>query len=163
VKNKELAIFSQIVTEEQLISEIYMKFSELFTEDKGFWWALAMEEKAHASIAKSIQNVFVPIKVYPKELTDISLNTISDSIDSKKEFMEFMEQNPGSLSRLDAFKKAIEIEESDIEKIYQDLMEKLPSTKADELFQKLNEDTEGHARKIKEYMRKSGFETETEE
>ena len=150
----EIRLFSMITEQEQMVALIYMKFSELFPEDKDFWWQLAMEEKCHASIGKSIQEIFAPLKLYPAEFLAEPLDKLSASIAEKKKLLETLDKNPEKLSREDAVNSALEIEDSDVEKIFQEIMEKIPQTRQDRLFQRLNKDTSDHIRKLKEYALK---------
>ncbi len=153
----EIILFSQITEQEQLVSEIYMKFSELFPEDRDFWWRLAMEEKCHASIGKSIQEIFAPMKIYPKEFLKESVEKLIKSNEEKKLILEKLRKNPLSMSREEAVSAAIAIEDSDVEKIFQEIMDKVPETREDRLFQRLNADTADHIKKLKKYAEDSGL------
>ncbi|OGV32447.1 MAG: hypothetical protein A2020_02005 [Lentisphaerae bacterium GWF2_45_14] len=153
----EIILFRQITEEEQIVSEVYMKFSEIFPEDRDFWWRLAMEEKAHASIGKSIQEIFAPMKLYPKTLLSESVDNLRKCIDEKKALLETLEKNPLALTREQALAAAIKIEDSDVEKIFQEIMEKIPETREDKLFQRLNKDTSDHIKKLKKYAAEAGL------
>lgn len=153
----EIILFSQITEQEQLVSQIYMKFSELFPEDRDFWWRLAMEEKCHASIGKSIQEIFAPMNLYPKEFLSKSTDKLLKSNDEKKLLLDKLAENPLLLTREQAFSAAIEIEDSDVEKIFQEIMEKIPETREDRMFQRLNTDTADHIKKLKKYVEDTGL------
>ena len=153
----EIMLFSQITEQEQLVSQIYIKFSELFPEDRDFWWRLAMEEKCHASIGKSIQEIFAPMKLYPKEFLNESTDKLLKSNNEKKALLDRLAENPLALTREQAFSAAIEIEDSDVEKIFQEIMEKIPETREDKMFQRLNMDTSDHIKKLKKYAEDTGL------
>lgn len=153
----EIILFSQVTEQEQLVSQIYMKFSEIFPEDRDFWWRLAMEEKSHASIGKSIQEVFAPMKLYPSEFLKESTDKLIKSNEEKKQILDKLNKNPLAFTREQAIAAAIAIEDSDVEKIFQEIMEKIPETREDRLFQKLNADTADHIKKLKKYAEDSGL------
>jgi len=52
------------------VAELYIRFHKLFPSDASFWWKLAIEEKNHAALLKTLQlmkdsHVEIPLEFYP--------------------------------------------------------------------------------------------------
>ncbi len=137
---------------ETALSDIYLRFSELFApEDQQFWWRLAMEERGHASILESGIEAFVPMKVFPKELVDIKEDEAEKSLTAKRAFLLKISAPDCALSRLDALRYAAEVEDSDVEACFERLMRIVdPVSREYKLFQLLNKDSDEHAKRIRE-------------
>jgi rubrerythrin len=152
-----LQVLDKVVEFEMLVSDIYMKFSNIFKEDKDIWWQLSLEEKGHGSIARSGKEVFAPNDVFPEQLTLLPVENLNEALNEKKLLLEYINENEKKLTRAEAFEIAIKIETNDVEKIFQTLMDKFPENKAESVFQTLNKDCADHAKRLKEYARKEGL------
>jgi len=150
--NPKTQIFEKLAKIELLISDIYMRFSEAFEEDKEFWWRLAIEERGHASLIRAGCETFEPMNLFPKELMDIPAEILDKDVAGKEETLSKLSEKPCPLSREQALKAAIEIEENDVERRFQLLMERASDSKSLKLFQTLNKDTQDHARRIWERL-----------
>jgi len=146
-------IFDKLISFELLIAKIYMRFSQMFPEDADFWWKLVIEEKGHAAILRSGYESFAPMNLFPAELTAISFTELQAALEGKEAFIKAIDENPASFDRRKALLAAIKIEEQDIEKIFEELMEYAPATRAIALFQQLNEGSRGHARRMIEHLK----------
>ncbi len=145
----KLKIFERLAKIELLVSDIYMRLSEVIPDDKEFWWRLAMEERGHASLIRTGYETFEAMNLFPDELTSISLEELDRSVEEKESLLKRLSSSPSPISREEALRAALAIEEQDIEMKFQSLMEKVSESKAMRLFQTLNKDTHDHAKRIK--------------
>ena len=136
------------------VAELYMLFKAVFPEDADFWWRLALEEKNHAALVRSIKESFLPVGVLPDKLLSSSLQELR-KVNAKilDLIVKFRNSPP---SRGESFRIAFELEESAAEIHFQEFMENAPSSTIEEMFQKLNKDDKDHAARIRSYMEKQG-------
>jgi rubrerythrin len=153
-----LEVLDKIVELELLVSDIYMVFSNLFKEDEALWWKLSLEEKGHASIARSGKEVFAPKDVFPKQLTDLPLEELEETFKEKKLLLEYIKENKSNLTRAETFEIGIKIERHDVEELYQKIMDKFPENKGEKIFQTLNKDCADHAKRLEDYVKENGIE-----
>ncbi|MFC2093323.1 rubrerythrin family protein [Bacteroidota bacterium] len=148
-------ILDEFICLELKVAEIYNFFHETFPEDKYFWWELCQEERNHASLIKSTKDVFVPLGKFPSVFLSISLNDLRES---NKELYNILDKyKKVRISREDAFKIALQLENLKAEKHYQRFMEKKTSSKLDGLFQTLNNGEKDHAKRLITYMKQHGI------
>ena len=148
-------ILDEFICLELKVAEIYNFFHETFSEDRDIWWELHIEEKNHAALIKSTKDVFVPLGKFSSEFLSISLNDLRESNVELFEIIKKYKKTP--ISREDAFKIALQLEDLKGEKHYQRFMEKKSASKLDEIFQKLNTEEKDHARRLKSYMMENGI------
>lgn len=154
-------ILDKVAELELLVSDIYMRFSNIFREDAAIWWELCLEEKGHASIAKSGKEVFAPNDAFPKQITQLPIEELEEALKEKELLFKYIEEKGSDLTRSEAFEIALKIERHDVEKLYQMLMEKLPENKGEKVFQTLNKECADHAKKLEEYVKKEGIPVNT--
>ena len=140
--------FDEAIKVELNASKIYAIFSQKFPEDKSFWWSLSLEEINHASLIES-EKLFYEVNVFPDELFSVDLEELIKLNDSLHIIMEQFKDN---ISLENAFKIALEIENSAMELNYQKLAESASSDRAVNLFQELNRADKDHAKRISDYM-----------
>jgi rubrerythrin len=140
--------FDEAIKVELNASKIYAIFSQKFPEDKSFWWSLSLEEINHASLIES-EKLFYEVNVFPDELFSVDLEELIKLNDSLHIIMEQFKDN---ISLENAFKIALEIENSAMELNYQKLAESASSDRAVNLFQELNRADKDHAKRILDYM-----------
>jgi ferritin len=140
--------FDEAIKVELNASKIYAIFSQKFPEDKSFWWSLSLEEINHASLIES-EKLFYKVNVFPDELFSVDLEELIKLNDS---LYIIMEQFKDNISLENAFKIALEIENSAMELNYQKLAESASSDRAVNLFQELNRADKDHAKRISDYM-----------
>jgi len=140
--------FDEAIKVELNASKIYAIFSQKFPEDKSFWWSLSLEEINHASLIES-EKLFYKVNVFPDELFSVDLEELIKLNDSLHIIMEQFKDN---ISLENAFKIALEIENSAMELNYQKLAESASSDRAVNLFQELNRADKDHAKRISDYM-----------
>lgn len=139
-------MFEALIETELYISELYLLYSDIFPEDRDFWWNLAVEEKNHAALMKSAVSFFkkglFPDEILPDELEMIK--SISAGITTQTQ--KFRLTHP---SKDAAYHFAIKIEESGGEFYYQELMNKTSENKIIRIFQRLGEANKNHAERIR--------------
>ena len=152
--DKELKLIEEAINLENNVADIYMQFSEFFPDDKEFWWQLCMEEKNHAALLKAGLE-FVTADMLPDELLFArieDLRKVNGTLTRLKR--EYGHSKP---SPEDALRLAMSLEDSAGESHYQLVMENKADSPAAELFQKLNEDDKDHARRIRIYAERHGY------
>jgi rubrerythrin len=107
---------------ERLVSKIYFRFSHLFLnqpELRDFWWEMAKEEEQHACILHACRAV---IANYDDDKLDPKIN--SAKADELKEWLlAYLHLGTPTLSVDEAFRIALEVENSEIDTIYSRLLQ----------------------------------------
>jgi hypothetical protein len=107
---------------ERLVSKIYYRFSHLFMADpelRDFWWEMAREEEQHACILQACRAV---IENYEDDKLDPRINRAkADELGAW--LLAYLERGTPSLGIEEAFRIALEIEGSEIEAIYSQLLQ----------------------------------------
>ena len=107
---------------ERLVSRIYYRFSHLFLNEpelRDFWWEMAREEEQHASILAACREM---IANYQEESIDPMLSSAkADELASR--LNSFLRRGTPSLAVEEAFKIALDIENSEIDVIYGKLLQ----------------------------------------
>jgi len=114
-----LLCFAEI---ERLVAKIYYRFSHLFlsrSELRDFWWEMAREEEQHASILAACREM---IAHYQEDALDpmISRDTADDLANRLRAYLA---RGTRSLDVEDAFRIALDIENSEIDVIYGKLLQ----------------------------------------
>jgi len=107
---------------ERLVSKIYFRFSHLFlahADLRDFWWEMAREEEQHACILHACQAM---IENFENERVDPSI-TAEKALALKERLATYLERGARSLAVDEAFRIALEIENSEIDAIYSKLLQ----------------------------------------
>jgi ferritin len=147
---KLLQIIDESIRLELNVSNVYRIFSSLFTEHCNFWWQLAIEEKNHAALLKSVKECFVPIKKVPVGMMSPDLKLLKDTNSKIEMLIKEYRVNPPTLEN--AFNIAYNLEQSAGEVHYQTFMKKIENQCVEKIFQQLNGDDRDHAQRIFSYM-----------
>lgn len=132
---------------EHNVAALYLFFSTIFPVDKSFWWQMGMEEKNHAALLRSGMDDFLDAGIFPEGLLCHNLEELRKANEMiAGRLREYMECHP---ARDEAFRFALELEESAGEAHFQLVMEDTPGNMAEKLFQQLNEEDRDHARRIR--------------
>ena len=102
---------------ERLVSKIYFRFSHLFLtnpELRDFWWEMAKEEEQHACILHACRAV---IENYQEDKLDPSVN-YEKARELNLRLTGLLAQGTAALSVDQAFRTALDIENSEIDAIY---------------------------------------------
>ncbi|MEI7524591.1 MAG: hypothetical protein WCJ95_09695 [Mariniphaga sp.] len=137
------------------IGDLYQQFSAKYEQDYDFWWKLSIEEMNHAALIESINDIFLTEDFLPAdkiELQTIKLRKMNYFIHENIE--KFRTDNP---LRADAFKLAIEIENSIGESHFELFMTSKPNSEVVKIMQKLNGDDINHASRMTKYIFKNGI------
>lgn len=107
---------------ERLVSKIYYRFSHLFMADpelREFWWEMAREEEQHASILQACRAM---IENYRDDKLDPKING-AKADELRAWLLAYLERGTRSLEIEEAFRIALEIEGSEIDAIYSQLLQ----------------------------------------
>ena len=114
--------FERFAEIERLVSKVYFRLSHLFlhhSELRDFWWQMAMDEEQHACIliaCKAIIENFQDEAVYP----GISWEKAERL---KEQISTYLKKGTPSITVEDAFKMALEMENSELDAIYSQLLQ----------------------------------------
>ncbi len=136
-------------------AELYLCFQAAFPEDADFWWALALEEKNHAALVRSLKEHFLPVGLIPADLLASSLETVKETNREIRKLIEKYNREPPD--REEAFGVACRLEEGAAEIHFQEFMDRESSSELDKIFQRLNADDKDHGKKLRAYMNARGF------
>jgi hypothetical protein len=107
---------------ERLVSKIYYRFSHLFLaqpELRDFWWEMAKEEEQHACILQACRAV---IENYDDDKLDPKINP--GRADELREWLRrYLSRGTAAISVDEAFRIALEVENSEIDAIYGKLLQ----------------------------------------
>jgi ferritin len=145
------ALINESMNLELNVAELYLMFHDLFPEDAAFWWNLVVEEKNHAALFRSGEELFLSRSKFPVDLVRGPLQDLIDKNRELSSLIEEYERNPPS--REEAFNIALSIENSAGELHFQRFMDKDPGSRMGEIFQQLNQDDKDHVEKISSYMK----------
>ena len=146
MKEKLSDLLEESIELELNAGRLYQIYSEFFTEDRGFWHRMSMEEMNHASLLKSARN-FLAVGKFPPSMLCPDPGPIRDaSALIKEKIAQYRDKRP---SRPEAYRFALELETSAAEQHMQDIMHDTGDDKVLEIFKKLAGDDLDHAERIK--------------
>jgi len=135
------------------VSELYHLFSNVFVEDREFWWQLEIEEKNHAALLKSGKEFYkhgkFPLEIFPERL-EILKETIS-------QVNSLIETFNSGWTRKKAFDTSIVLENSAGEIHFQNFMRSDAQSEIAIIFQKLNRHDCDHSLRITRYISDHGI------
>jgi len=137
------------------MADIYKLHYDLYKQDKDFWWKLVMEEEAHAALLRSGKEHFLPANSFPEKILSSSFTKLMISNKLADEYIHRLKQQ--APPREVAFSTAYHFENMVGELNFQSFMIKQADTKLEKIFQKLNQDSKDHARRILDYMIANGI------
>lgn len=148
-------IVGEATTLELNVAELYLYFHHKFPDDSAFWWQLALEEKNHAALLRSGWEHLIKAGKFPSEIVPDSPNPLV-AVNKRLEIIlaAVKERTP---SREEAFRLAIQLEESAGEIHFETFTKMPPKTTDGEMFQILNQDDKDHARRLREYAKAKGI------
>jgi hypothetical protein len=107
---------------ERLVSKIYYRFSHLFLaqpELRDFWWEMAKEEEQHACILQACRAV---IENYQDDKLDPKINA-AKADELKEWLLAYLRRGTAAIGVDEAFRIALEVEGSEIDAIYSQLLQ----------------------------------------
>ncbi len=145
-----IELIEESIRLEMNAAELYQVFSETLPEDSEFWWQLHLEERSHAALIRAARDSFANRGRFPADM-------VSDSVYDLKAANARIAQHVAEcrlapLSRWDACKLAIAIEEEAGETHYLRFMEKEPTNPVETVFQQLNRTDIEHQRRIRDHL-----------
>lgn len=137
------------------VAQLYLYFHHKFPGDSAFWWQLALEEKNHAALLRSGWEHLIKAGRFPAEVVPDALNPLV-AVNKRLETIlaEVKERIP---SREEAFRLAIQLEESAGEIHFETFTKMPPKTPDGQMFQMLNQDDKDHARRLRDYAKAKGI------
>jgi len=135
-------------------AEIYAFFAETVSEDADFWAGLSWEERNHASILETAQNILMPVDAFPGEILPKFIQSLIETNLWLKSLRNDLAQNPPDRNK--AFTIALKIENSAGEQHFQKVMASPSDSKMVQVLQKLCKDDINHHVRIKKYMHEVG-------
>ena len=130
---------------EEGMSELYFLYTNLFPEDREFWWKLANEEVNHASLLKS-GRIYLEKGILPDEMLYEDITVLKSTIKWIKILTKKYTLKAPSFE--DAYFEAIKLESSAGEFHFQVLMTEGTDSKIVKIFQDLAGDDKDHNRRI---------------
>jgi len=149
MKSNLRQFIDEAIALELTVSDLYLHFSDRYKEDYEFWWTLALEEKNHAALLKSLKLAIPYLGNLPHELVAMKTEELKGSCAKINEIITNLGKEG---SRKKAFEIALELEESAGEVHYQAFIENDALSEGYKIFQKLNNDDKDHADRIRNYM-----------
>ena len=148
-------IVDEATTLELNVAQLYLYFHHKFPDDSAFWWQLALEEKNHAALLRSGWEHLIKAGKFPSEIVPAALNPLA-AVNKRMEIIlaEIKERTP---SREEAFRLAIQLEESAGEIHFETFIKMPPKTTDGQMFQILNQDDKDHARRLRAYAKAKGI------
>lgn len=137
------------------VSKLYLLYSNIFSEDKDFWWTIALEEQNHAALLKSGKK-YLEFGILPEETVYHDLKKLVESNSEIKSLIEDYEKRHPLME--EAYRNALRLEESAAELWFQKIMGTDSDSKIIKIFQGLNSMNKNHAERIKSLMLKQGIE-----
>jgi len=145
-----IRLIDEAILLELQVSRLYLLFHESFPEDAEFWWQLAIEEKNHAALLKTVKKMKESRISIPAEILPPRISELSQTNHRLEQYMEEFHEHP---DRNRAFRVALELENSAGELHYEGYMKSTGNDALGKVFKKLNGDDNSHAERIKTYMR----------
>ncbi len=106
---------------ERLAAKVYFRFSHLFLRHadlREFWWQMAMDEEQHASVLLACKTL---IENIPREPMDPSINQdLGDHFEAQ--LQAYLSKGTRSITVEKAFRIALEMESSELDVIYNKLL-----------------------------------------
>ncbi len=136
------------------VAKLYYQFYSLFPSDADFWWQLTIEEKNHAALLKTVQQMHDSHVEIPRDFYPASMQALEESNQKILNVILGFEKHP---DRHRALRTAYELENSAGEIHYESFANSLSSSRVANIFQKLNGDDINHAQRIREYMNQLGL------
>jgi len=116
------------------VSELYTLYSDLFPEDRSFWFNMALEEKNHASLIKS-STLYVKLGMLPKQMIyDCIENAENTIVEMSGRIEQYLALTP---PKCEAYRFALLVERSPCEAHFKDAMLTPSDDKVMQILQKI--------------------------
>ncbi|MFN2370591.1 MAG: rubrerythrin family protein [Candidatus Krumholzibacteriia bacterium] len=149
------ALLDAAIGLELAISRLYLRFHHDLPGDADFWWQLAMEEKNHAALLRSVDMMATTAAGVPDGLLPGRVQELRDLVARIEECLVRYAGSPAA--RDEAFALALELEQSAGEAHFQNFMESDGSGSLARVFQSLNRADMDHAQRLRSYMTEQGL------
>ena len=157
MKERLLFVIDESIQLELNVSALYKIFHAAFPADADFWWELLIEEENHAALIRSIKEAFMPAGKFSDGMFLNSLEILKKHNQALCHLIrEYRNAVP---SREDAFKSALEVEQSACEIHFQKFIERKEKSRIEKIFEQLNRDDKDHVKRIRSYMEAYGIDS----
>jgi hypothetical protein len=144
------AVIEEAILLELNVADLYLLFYRQFPEDSQFWWQLAIEEKNHAALLRTLSQMRDSRIPVAEELLPTQIQELRRVNLRLQETIVDMEVAPPERAR--AFQLAYAIENSAGELHYEKFIRNQTSGPVSAVFKKLNGEDINHANRICQYM-----------
>jgi hypothetical protein len=138
------------ITQELLVSEMYLLFHAIFPEDAPFWWRMVEEERNHAALIRSACEYFAPVDRFPEKLVIQNLSLLRETNKKLRTLLETLSKDPPT--RREALSTALELETLAGELHFQQFIDDKNLSAVEKIFRQLNGHDVEHADRIRVYM-----------
>jgi len=133
------------------VGDVYQLFCVKFPQDYDFWWKISLEEMNHAALIESINDIFLAESILPYDAIEKQTEDLRKmNLTIKAKIEQYKLVLP---ARIEAFKYALELENSIGEAHFEIFMTTSPDSSVMKIFQKLNGDDINHTKRIEKYMK----------
>lgn len=150
---RQMALIDEAIKTEMNISTLYLLYSELFPEDRDFWWKLSIEEKNHAALLKSA-HLYLKLGKLTDEVLYQRLETMKQVNSVILQHIEQYRKDKPSATQ--AYRYALGLENSAAELHFQQLMESFSEDRIVGIFQKLGGEDRNHAERVSTLISERG-------
>jgi len=154
MKDEFNSLIEKAIELELQIAELYIQFHKLFPSDASFWWKLAIEEKNHAALLKTLKEMKDSHLEIPSDFYPEGAEALEESNQRISKVWDEFEENP---DRHLALRTAYEIENSAGELHYDSFAKSESTSQVATVFRQLNGSDIDHARRIRDYMKGLGL------
>ena len=154
MKERYKVLIEKAIQLELDVAELYIRLHALFPSDASFWWTLAIEEKNHAALLKTLQEMQASDLEIPADFYPEGDQVLEEAMQRIAEAMHEIEKNP---DRELALRSAYEIENSAGEMHYESFAKTGSNSPIANVFRVLNRNDIDHARRIRDYMDQLGM------
>ena len=131
------------------MATLYGIFAEQIEQDREFWWKLQQEEKSHAVLIRAARDSFVKRDKFPSDLVAGSIEDLKKSNARVTQLISKFKKD--TLTRCEACRLAVELEQEAGEIHYTKFMGKEAETTVESAFQQLNREDKDHAERIRQH------------
>ena len=136
---------------EMNVAALYLSFSEQLSADTDFWWQLHLEEKNHAMLIRAAADSFIKRGKFPTGLVNNYAEELRKTNTKIERMVHRYKTTP--LTRCEACRIALQIEDDAGEIHYERFMEKEAEGTLNAVLQKLNRDDKEHGIRIRQHLK----------
>ncbi len=148
-----VTIIEQAIRYERGLADLYNSYHHLYHEDSDFWWDLSLSELSHASLLESGRTLFN--SELEAEVIEAEFDELVRTNDELESLRKSVSSDPPS--RKEALRQALELENSENEKILHRIFTVEIGGDAAKVANKIRQGDLHHARQIRAHAEKCGL------